>query len=132
MFLDDAVAFVGDEFFHQEAIQKPVKVVHGDIHCSAFSIKGWPAEPAPFPAFVVEGEAVFVPMKDFDLVLALVAEDEEGSLEWIQLERALDHSSKPIDGLSHVDGNAGKIDRGLDRKSADRHRDFNARRTSSS
>lgn len=122
---------MGDEFFHQEAIQKPVKVVHGDIHCSAFAGQGWPTEPAPFPAFVVEGKAVLVPMKDFDLVLALVAEDEESSLERIQLEGALDHSSKPIDGLSHVDGDAGKIDRGLNRKSANRHRAFNARRTSS-
>ena len=94
--------------------------------------QGRSAEPAPFSAFVVEGKAILFPIKDFDLVLALVAEDEEGSLERIQLERSLDHSSHPIDGLSHVDGEARKIDRSLNRKSADGHKAFKVRRTSRS
>ena len=61
-----------------------------------------PAKPALFQPSVVKPESRSVPIQDFELVAASVAEDKKAVGEDIKLETKCNHCSEAVDALSHV------------------------------
>lgn len=86
-----------NEFLHKKPVEQSVQIIYCHICRAVLLRKGWPTEATTFTAFVVESEAVLVPMQNLNLVFVFIAKDKDGSLKRIKLKRSLDHSRQSID-----------------------------------
>ena len=97
--------------FEGEAVEEPLQLTAADGG-GLFALPLWPAELAAFEAAVVEPEPVVIPVEDLDLVSAMVAEDEEGAGEEVELIGVAYDGGEAVDGFAQIGAAACEVDGG--------------------
>ncbi len=83
----------------------------GDDHMLAIGATKWPLEAALFESLHPDGDAICIPIEDFQTIESLIEEHKQSSVAHIAFEIALDDTKEPIKALAHVDGLGVQIDR---------------------
>jgi hypothetical protein len=68
-------------------------------------------EAALFESLHPDGDAIGIPIEDFQTIESLIEEQNPSSVAHIAVEIALDDTKEPIEALAHIDGLGVQIDR---------------------
>ena len=82
----------------------------GDDHMLAIGAPEWPLEAALFESLHPDGDAIGIPIEDFQTIESLIEEHKQSSVAHITVEVAFDDPKEPIEAFAHIDGLGVQID----------------------